>query len=241
MSLAAKLAIARSPLLSKAPTIRRLDAAGMEAHIAALSGVLMDCVEGGASVGFMAPLTRERADAFWRGIRDRVAAGASEVLVAELDGEVLGTVQLAMAQPENQPHRADLAKMLVHRRARKRGLGRALLAAAEDLARARGKTLLVLDTASDDAERLYESQAWTRVGTVPGYALLPDGGLCDTVIFISGLGLRRLHYPSEGLPHDIGRELRPTSSKSTDIAGWQRGRRTSVQPRGLIGTPPIVG
>lgn len=173
--------------MSKARTIRRLDAAGMDAHIAALSGVLMDCVEGGASVGFMAPLTRERADAFWRGIRDRVASGATEVLVAELDGAVLGTVQLAMAQPENQPHRADLAKMLVHRRARKRGLGRALLAAAEDLARARGKTLLVLDTASDDAERLYESRDWTRIGTVPGYALLPDGRPCDTVIFYKWL------------------------------------------------------
>lgn len=169
------------------PVIRRLDAAETGERIAALSGVLMDCVEGGASVGFMAPLTRPRADAFWLGVKDRVAAGTSELLIAELDGEVVGTVQLGMAQPDNQPHRADLAKMLVHRSARKRGVGRALLRAAEDLARAKGKMLLVLDTASDDAERLYKSLDWTMVGRVPGYALLPDGRFCDTTIFYKWL------------------------------------------------------
>lgn len=166
----------------------RLSAAGMAERRSALSDVLMDCVAGGASVSFMAPLARERADAFWRGVQDRVAAGACEVLVAELAGTVVGTVQLALAQPENQPHRADLAKMLVHRRARRRGIGRALLVAAEDLARRHGKTLLVLDTASDDAERLYAALGWTVVGRVPGYALLPDGRPCDTVVLYKQIG-----------------------------------------------------
>ena len=175
--------------MSPDPVIRHLDVQETSRRIAGLSRVLMDCVEGGASVGFMAPLTRERADAFWLGVKDRVAAGTTELLVAEVDGEVAGTVQLAMAHPDNQPHRADLAKMLVHRRARKRGVGRALLTAAEDLACAKGRTLLVLDTASDDAERLYKSLNWTMVGRVPGYALLPGGGLCDTIFFYKWLAL----------------------------------------------------
>ena len=128
-----------------------------------LADVLIDCVEGGASVSFMHPLSRERAVAFWR-------------------------VQLVLDQPENQPHRADLSKMLVHRRARRQGLGGALMRAAEATARDCGKTLLVLDTASDDAERLYERQGWVRVGVVPGYALLPQGGLCGTTFYYRELG-----------------------------------------------------
>lgn len=163
--------------------IRRLTASNVDEYRADLSAILIDCVEGGASVSFMALLTSERADGFWRGVRDRVAVGASELLVADFQGEIVGTVQLALAQPENQPHRADLAKMLVHRRARRRGVGRALLLGAEDLARELGKTLLVLDTASDDAERLYAAGGWQRVGRVPGYALFPDGRPCDTIIF----------------------------------------------------------
>ena len=168
-------------------TIRRLNAVEMDEWIAALSHVPMDCVEGGASVSFMTPLTRQRADAFWIGIKDRVAVGTSELLIAELEGDLVGTVQLIMAEPENQPHRADVAKMLVHRGARRRGIGRALMNAAEDLARAKGKTLLVLDTASDDAERLYRRQNWTVVGRVPGYALFPDGRPCDTTFFYKRL------------------------------------------------------
>ena len=142
-------------------------------------------MEGGDSVGFMAPLAREKADAFWRGVAERVAAGERILLVAEdrASGAAVGTVQVVLGQPENQPHRADVSKMLVHRRARKRGLGAALMRAAEEAARAAGKTLLVLDTASSDAERLYERSGWTRVGLVPGYALMPDGKLCDTTIF----------------------------------------------------------
>lgn len=167
--------------------IRHLNGAGTNGRITALADVLIDCVEGGASVSFMAPLARGKAEAFWRGVGEKVAAGAVELLAAELDGAVVGTVQLIVAQPENQPHRADLAKMLVHRRARRRGVGDALMSAAESLARARGKTLLLLDTASDDAERLYRRQGWIEVGRVPGYALLPDGRPYDTIFFYKQL------------------------------------------------------
>jgi GNAT superfamily N-acetyltransferase len=186
--LAAASHLGREAPLTVQPTIRRLDARSMNERIAELSEVLIDCVEGGASVSFMAPLARHRADAFWLGVRDRVAAGASELLVVELEGRLVGTVQLVLAQPENQPHRADVAKMLVHRHARRRGLGRALLTAAEELARAKGKTLLVLDTVPDtDGDRLYRSLDWQEVGRVPGYALWPDGRPCDTTFFYKQL------------------------------------------------------
>jgi GNAT superfamily N-acetyltransferase len=162
--------------------VRRLHTIG-ERAIEGLADVLIDCVEGGASVSFMLPLTRERAIAFWRRVADGVIAGDRALIIAE-DGEgVCGTVQLLLAQPENQPHRADLAKMLVHRRARRNGIGAALLRAAETTAIDCGKTLLVLDTASADAERLYERMGWMRVGVIPDYALLPAGGFCDTTVF----------------------------------------------------------
>jgi GNAT superfamily N-acetyltransferase len=148
-----------------------------------LVDVLIDCVDGGASVSFMHPLPPATALAFWRGIADDVERGARSLLVAEDDGGVIGTVQLVLEQPENQPHRADLSKMLVHRRARRLGVGAALMRAAEDAAREAGKTLLVLDTASDDAERLYARAGWTLVGVIPDYALLPHGGLCCTSVY----------------------------------------------------------
>ena len=153
-----------------------------------LAEVLIDCVEGGASVSFMLPLTRERALHFWRGVADDVVSGARALLVAEDGGGICGTVQLVLQQTDNQPHRADLAKMLVHRRARRRGLGTALMRAAESTARDCGKTLLVLDTAADDAERLYEREGWVRLGSIPGYALLPQGGLCATTFYYRELG-----------------------------------------------------
>lgn len=159
-------------------TIRSLSAAEARESVPALSEVLIDCVEGGASVGFMAPLSREKADTFWRGVAESVAAGERTLLVAEdrASGEIHGTVQVVVGQPENQPHRADVSKMLVHRRARNRGLGAALMRAAEDTARAVDITLLVLDTCSGgDAERLYGRLGWTRLGMIPGYALWPDG------------------------------------------------------------------
>ena len=172
-----------------APTwsLRRLHALD-EAQIDALAGVLIDCVEGGASVSFMHPLTRDRALAFWRRVAQGVAAGERALLVAEDAQGVCGTVQLVLDQPENQPHRADLSKMLVHRRARRQGLGAALGRAAEATARECGKTLLVLDTASGEAERLYQRLGWTRVGVIPGYALLPMGGFCDTTVYYRDLG-----------------------------------------------------
>jgi GNAT superfamily N-acetyltransferase len=151
-----------------------------DGQVAALADLLIDCVEGGASVSFMHPLPRERAAAFWNEVAAAVARGERALLVAQDAQGIAGTVQLLLEQPENQPHRADVAKMLVHRRARRRGLGAALMGAAEDAARACGKTLLVLDTASDAAERLYMRLGWERCGVVPGYALLPRGGYCDT-------------------------------------------------------------
>jgi GNAT superfamily N-acetyltransferase len=164
--------------------IRRLPALS-SAQIAQLGEVLLDCVEGGASVSFMLPFTPQRAQAFWRRVAEGVARGERALLVAEdEDGRIVGTVQLVLDQPENQPHRADLAKMLVHRRARRRGLGEALMRAAEATARECGKTLLVLDTVTGgDAERLYARLGWQRVGSIPDYALLPQGGPCATTVF----------------------------------------------------------
>ena len=168
--------------------VRRLQSLG-EADIHALAGVLIDCVEGGASVGFMAPMTRERAAAFWRRVAGWVAAAERALLVVEDARGVCGTVQLVLAQPENQPHRADLTKLLVHRRARRRGVGEGLVRAAEELARDLGRTLLVLDAVTDgDAARLYERLGWVRVGSIPGYALFPRGGLCSTTVYYRDVG-----------------------------------------------------
>jgi ribosomal protein S18 acetylase RimI-like enzyme len=167
-------------------SLRRLHALD-DAQVDGLAGVLIDCVEGGASVSFMHPLPRDRAAAFWRRVGQDVAAGERALLVAEDARGLCGTVQLVLDQPENQPHRADLAKLLVHRRARRQGLGEALMRAAEATARECGKTLLVLDTANDEAERLYERLGWTRVGVIPDYALLPQGGLCRTTVYYRNL------------------------------------------------------
>lgn len=157
-------------------------------EISALSDVLIDCVNGGASVSFMLPFPRERAIDFWRDVARDVTSGRRALIVAEDELGICGTVQLVLSQPENQPHRADLSKMLVHRRVRRQGMGEALMRAAETAARECGKTLLVLDTASDVAERLYERLGWVRVGTIPDYALLPNGEYCDTVVFYRKLG-----------------------------------------------------
>lgn len=168
-------------------TLRRLHALD-DAEIAALSEVLIDCVEGGASVSFMLPLTRERAEAFWRNVAADVVAGARALLVAEDADGICGTVQLVLDLPENQPHRAELVKMLVHHRARRRGLGAALMRAAEAMALDCGRTLLVLDAVTGDAgERLYSRLGWTRVGVIPRYALMPDGRPCATTYFYRDL------------------------------------------------------
>jgi GNAT superfamily N-acetyltransferase len=153
-----------------------------------LTEVLIDCVEGGASVSFMLPLSREKAGGYWRAVAESVARGERVVLAAvDAPGTIVGTVQLILDLPENQPHRGDLAKMLVHRRARRAGVGAALLAAAEECARQERRTLLVLDTAGAEAARLYERHGWQRVGQVPGYALLPDGRPCATTFYFKTL------------------------------------------------------
>jgi len=162
--------------------IRRLARLG-EGDIRALAALTVDVVEGGASIGFMLPIDAERAEAFWRRVAAGVTDGERVLFVADEGDGVLGTVQLIVEQPENQPHRADVAKMMVANRARRHGIGAALMHAAEQEAKARGKTLLVLDTASADAERLYARLGWQRCGTIPGYALLPAGGPCDTTYF----------------------------------------------------------
>jgi GNAT superfamily N-acetyltransferase len=168
--------------------IRRLEHIG-QPELDGLCEVLIDCVDGGASVNFMWPMTREKAERFWAGVAAGLAQGDRALIVAEDEaGRILGTAQAVWAPQENQPHRADVAKMLVRRAARRLGAGAALLRAAEAAALAAGKNVLVLDTASDSAERLYERQGWQRVGRIPGYALKPDGSLCDTHVFYKKLG-----------------------------------------------------
>lgn len=164
--------------------LKHIDAQALEG----LCDVLVDCVEGGASVNFLWPMTRTKAEAFWTGVAEGLARGDRALIVAEdSDGRIVGTVQAVWAPQENGPHRADVAKMLVHRRARRLGVGAAVLAAAERAAFAAGRTLLVLDTASDDAERLYERGGWQRVGSIPRYALMPDGPFCQTVVYYKDL------------------------------------------------------
>lgn len=169
---------------SETITIRRASAEPATAE--ALADVLLDCVEDGASIGFMHPLPRAKAVAFWEGVLASAARGERIVLVAEdtASQSIVGTVQLLLTMPDNQPHRADVAKMQVHRRARRHGVGAALLRAVETEARNAGRTLLVLDTVTgSDAERLYSSLGWQRCGVIPGYALWPQGGLCSTTVF----------------------------------------------------------
>jgi GNAT superfamily N-acetyltransferase len=158
-------------------------------EIQRLSDVLIDCVEGGASVGFMLPMSRAKAEAFWHSTSASVARGERLVLAAEdAAGTIVGTVQVILNQPENQPHRGDIAKMLVHRLVRRQGVGAALLATAERSALRAGKTLLVLDTVTGgDAERLYARQGWQRCGQIPNYALWPNGTPCATTIFFKFL------------------------------------------------------
>ena len=168
-------------------TLERLHTLDAE-QLAQLSSVLLDCVEGGASVGFMQPLSLDQAFAFWQRVAAGVAAGERALLVARDDVGIVGTVQLVLDQPDNQTHRADLCKMLVHRRGRRLGLGAALMRGAEDLARACSKKLLVLDTATgSDAERLYARLGWQRVGVIPNYAHWPEGALCGTTYFYKAM------------------------------------------------------
>lgn len=168
-------------------TVRRLQALTSR-EFGGLCDVLVDCVDGGASVNFMHPMTLAKAADFWREVAAGLNRGERALVIAEDEaGSIVGTAQAVWATPENQPHRADVAKMLVHRRARRLGVGAAVLKAAEEAAREAGRTLLVLDTASDDAERLYERGGWQRVGTIPDFALMPDGARCATIVYYKRL------------------------------------------------------
>jgi GNAT superfamily N-acetyltransferase len=169
-------------------TVRSLQTIG-EAEIRSLSDVLIDCVEGGASVSFMLPMTRAKTESYWRSMAASLASGERLVLVAEdAAGNIVGTVQVILNLPENQPHRGDVAKMLVHRSARRQGIGAALLAGAERAALDAGRTLLVLDTVTGaDGDRLYARGGWQRVGEIPDYALWPGGGYCPTTYYYKKL------------------------------------------------------
>ncbi|MBI4172906.1 MAG: GNAT family N-acetyltransferase [Actinobacteria bacterium] len=168
--------------------IRRLGVADVHAQLDALAGVLADCVAGGASVSYLAPFSHEDARSAFEAVAAEVEQGRRLLLAAFADGDLVGTVQVILALPPNQPHRAEIAKLLVHRSARRRGIAQLLMERAEAEARAQGKSLLVLDAVTgDDAARLYERLGWTTVGVIPGYALYPDGRPCDTTVFWKAL------------------------------------------------------
>lgn len=168
--------------------IRRLDVTELPVQLDGLAAVLADCVAGGASVSYLAPFSHEQARAAFEAFAAEVEQGRRLLLAAFAEGRLVGTVQVILALPPNQPHRAEIAKLLVHRSARKRGIAQLLMERAESEARAEGKTLLVLDTVTgDDAERLYARLGWTRVGVIPGYALYPDRRPCDTTFFWKAL------------------------------------------------------
>ena len=162
--------------MSAAAEIAVLNAPVDEAALDQLAAVLVDCVEGGASVSFMSPFSHADALAFFRKVAASVAAGDTMLLAARLDGRIVGTVQLGLDTPPNQPHRADIKKMLVHRSARNRGIGAALMSRVEEEARRAGRWLLVLDTVpGENGHRVYQRAGWTQSGIIPDYALFPDG------------------------------------------------------------------
>jgi GNAT superfamily N-acetyltransferase len=168
--------------------IRRLASVEVHEQLDALAGVLVDCVAGGASVSYLTPFSHQDARAVFKAVAAEVEQGRRLLLAAFADGDLVGTVQVILALPPNQPHRGEIAKLLVHRSARRRGIAQLLMKHAEAEARAEGKSLLVLDTVTgDNAERLYERLGWTRVGVIPGYALYPDRRPCDTTIFWKSL------------------------------------------------------
>lgn len=164
--------------------VRRLVGDDLHAHLDGLAEILADCVAGGASVGFMPPFSHADARILYDAWAAEADAGGRLILGAFAEGRLVGTVQVVLALPPNQPHRGDIAKMLVHRSARRRGIASLLMAQAEVEARAEGRSLLVLDAVSDgDAARLYARIGWKTVGVVPNFALFPDGRYCDTTYF----------------------------------------------------------
>lgn len=168
--------------------VNRLDRDELHARVDALADLLVDTVDGGASIGFLAPLDRAEALAWWKERAAGVAAGQLAVWAAH-DGErLVGTVSLAFPDKPNSRHRAELVKLMVHRDARGQGLGRTLLTTAEEAAATAGLTLLHLDTETDSvAEHLYRAAGWTRIGAIPDYAASPDGVLRPTSIYFKEL------------------------------------------------------
>jgi len=165
-------------------TIDRLDANEAAENLSGLGSVLLSCVEGGAGVGFVLPFTQEGAEEFWRSCLPGLEAQSHWLFVARSDGRILGTVMVIFAPQQNGQHRADIAKMLVHRDARGLGLSRQLMDAAENFARDRGKTLLVLDTVTGDtAEKVYPRFGFQKVGVIPDYAVSAHGTLDATTVF----------------------------------------------------------
>lgn len=168
--------------------IRRLDEAEALLALPDLSALFSDTVERGASLGFMSPFPPDNAAMFWRDTASAVGRGETILLVALVDGRIQGTVQLGIKMQPNQPHRGEIKKLMVHEKARGMGLSRALMEEAEREAKALGRTLLVLDTATGEpAEVIYERFGWNRAGVIPGFALFPDGRVCDTTIFYKNL------------------------------------------------------
>ncbi len=168
--------------------IRVLNFEEAKAAIPALAEIIADCVKGGASVGFMAPCEPLNFVPYWTRVAQEVESADTLLIVAEHDGEIVGTVQLGLSQMPNQPHRTDLKKLLIHRKARGLGLARQLMQAAEEEARRHQKTLICLDTATGSpAEAIYTHLGWERVGVIPNYALYPDGSPCATTLFYKGL------------------------------------------------------
>jgi N-acetylglutamate synthase and related acetyltransferases len=165
--------------------ILSLSSHDIQQRLSELSDILVDCVNGGASVSFMLPFHPDKAIAFWQNVGRSVSAGERILLAAQdNEGRVIGTVQLITDLPENQPHRAEVAKLLVHSCGRRKGVARALMDALERQAAASGKTVLVLDTSTGSgAETFYQQCGWTKVGEIPRFALMPDGGVTATSIY----------------------------------------------------------
>jgi GNAT superfamily N-acetyltransferase len=161
-----------------------LDSEGYVAAIPALADLLVDAVGGGASVNFLAGVTPDQAAAWWTERIGRVSDGTITAFVAREAGVVVGSTLLIRSRNQNAPHRAEIAKVLVHRAARRRGIGRALMEAAEALARADGRWLLLLDTeAGSAADDFYRSLGWQVLGTMPNHAYRSDGRLAPTTYF----------------------------------------------------------
>lgn len=166
--------------------VARLDGAGLEAALPALAGVLHACVLDGASVGFVLPFSPDAAEAFWREtVLPPLAAGRRRLLVARTGDGIAGTVQLLHDMPPNQPHRAEVAKLLVHPAHRRRGIATALMAALEAEARGLGRSLLTLDTRTGDpSERLYRGLGWNTVGSLPGWCRDTASDRLDATTFM---------------------------------------------------------